>query len=60
MVEWPERLAGLLPTERLWVKLTDLAIEERQITFEATGERYLQLLKSILANQKSKIKNQKS
>jgi tRNA threonylcarbamoyladenosine biosynthesis protein TsaE len=60
VVEWPERLAGLLPSERLWVKLTDLAVDERQITMEATGERYLQILKSIRVNQKSKIKNQKS
>lgn len=49
VIEWPERIAGLLPPERLWITLEapadgDAAITERRLTFQATGARYVGLL----------------
>jgi tRNA threonylcarbamoyladenosine biosynthesis protein TsaE len=44
VVEWPERMVGILPGERLWIALTDLNETSRQITFSASGSRARQLL----------------
>jgi tRNA threonylcarbamoyladenosine biosynthesis protein TsaE len=58
VIEWPERMAGVLPAERLWVKL-DYAVpdpgyavpdpgqnddDRRQFSFLPVGERYINLL----------------
>jgi tRNA threonylcarbamoyladenosine biosynthesis protein TsaE len=47
IVEWPERMAGLIPTERLWVNLEHIADEEREMKFNASGKRYDELLEII-------------
>ncbi len=47
IVEWPERMAGLIPTERLWIKFEHVADEEREMKFNAKGERYDELLEMI-------------
>ncbi|GAB4572457.1 MAG: tRNA (adenosine(37)-N6)-threonylcarbamoyltransferase complex ATPase subunit type 1 TsaE [Anaerolineae bacterium] len=44
LIEWPERVAELLPAERLDVYLTFQSAERRQITFEAHGDSMLTLL----------------
>jgi tRNA threonylcarbamoyladenosine biosynthesis protein TsaE len=51
VIEWPERIAALLPSERLWITLETpegvKAETERQITLEATGARYNGIVESI-------------
>jgi len=44
IVEWPERMAGLIPSERLWIKLEHVDEEEREMKFKASGKRYDELL----------------
>jgi tRNA A37 threonylcarbamoyladenosine biosynthesis protein TsaE len=47
IVEWPERMAGLIPAERLWVNLEHVTDEEREMKFNAHGKRYVELLEVI-------------
>lgn len=47
LVEWPERMNGLIPKERLWVYLEHIDEEEREMKFKATGKRYDELLEVI-------------
>jgi tRNA threonylcarbamoyladenosine biosynthesis protein TsaE len=47
VVEWPDRLGGLLPQERLWINLDHIQEEHRQMRFNAKGKRYDELLESI-------------
>ena len=47
LIEWPERMNGLIPTERLWVNLEHIDEEEREMKFKATGRRYDELLQVI-------------
>ena len=47
LIEWPERMDGLIPTERLWVNLEHIDEEEREMKFKATGKRYDELLEVI-------------
>jgi len=44
IIEWPERLADLIPTERLWIKFEHVDDEEREMRFKASGKRYDELL----------------
>jgi len=59
VIEWPERMAGVLPAERLWIKLDYIVPEigyvvpdpgsaddddRRQLSFLPNGERYINLL----------------
>jgi tRNA threonylcarbamoyladenosine biosynthesis protein TsaE len=47
IIEWPERMDGLVPGERLWVHLEHSAEEERQMKFHASGSRYDELLEVV-------------
>ena len=47
LIEWPERMDGLIPNERLWVNLEHIEEEEREVKFKATGKRYDELLEVI-------------
>lgn len=47
IIEWPERMPGLIPAERLWVNLEHIAEEEREMKFKASGKRYDELLEVI-------------
>jgi tRNA threonylcarbamoyladenosine biosynthesis protein TsaE len=47
LIEWPERMDGLVPGERLWINLEHIAEDEREMRFKATGKRYDQLLDVI-------------
>jgi tRNA threonylcarbamoyladenosine biosynthesis protein TsaE len=49
VIEWPERIASLLPAERLWIALTPLDESQRQINMQATGTRYSDLLRALAA-----------
>ena len=44
LIEWAERINGLVPEERLWVKLEYVDEEEREMKFKASGKRYDDLL----------------
>jgi tRNA threonylcarbamoyladenosine biosynthesis protein TsaE len=47
LIEWPERMNGLIPSERLWVNLEHIDEEEREMKFKASGRRYDELLDII-------------
>jgi tRNA threonylcarbamoyladenosine biosynthesis protein TsaE len=47
LIEWPERMNGLIPRERLWVNLEYIDEEEREMKFKASGKRYDELLEVI-------------
>jgi tRNA threonylcarbamoyladenosine biosynthesis protein TsaE len=47
LIEWPERIDGLVPRERLWVQLEHIDEEERQMKFKSSGKRYDGLLEII-------------
>jgi tRNA threonylcarbamoyladenosine biosynthesis protein TsaE len=47
LIEWPERMNGLVPQERLWIHLEHIGEEEREMTFRASGNRYAELLDLI-------------
>lgn len=44
VVEWAARIEDALPEERLWVDLQHVDSEQRGMQFNASGERYQQLL----------------
>jgi tRNA threonylcarbamoyladenosine biosynthesis protein TsaE len=47
LIEWPERMDGLVPDERLWISLEHINEEEREMKFKASGKRYDDLLEVI-------------
>jgi tRNA threonylcarbamoyladenosine biosynthesis protein TsaE len=47
LIEWPERIDGLVPNERLWVQLEHIDEEERELKFRSRGKRYDGLLEII-------------
>jgi tRNA threonylcarbamoyladenosine biosynthesis protein TsaE len=47
LIEWPERMDGLVPDERLWISLEHINEEEREMKFQASGKRYDDLLEVI-------------
>jgi tRNA threonylcarbamoyladenosine biosynthesis protein TsaE len=47
LIEWPERMEGLVPPENLWVNLEHIAQDEREMRFRATGARYDALLELV-------------
>ncbi len=44
IVEWPERMPGLIPTENLWLTIEHTGETEREMKFTASGKRYEELL----------------
>jgi tRNA threonylcarbamoyladenosine biosynthesis protein TsaE len=47
LIEWPERIDGLVPDERLWITFEHVDEEEREMKFKAAGKRYDDLLEVI-------------
>ena len=47
LIEWPERMDGLVPPERLWIHLEHIAETAREMKFHASGKRYSDLLDLI-------------
>lgn len=47
LIEWPERMERLIPTEHLWVQLEYMNDEERELKFKSHGKRYDDLLEAI-------------
>lgn len=46
VVEWPERLAEAIPSERLWIQLAWVEDSRRHLRLEASGPRYERLLRA--------------
>jgi tRNA threonylcarbamoyladenosine biosynthesis protein TsaE len=47
VIEWAERVAEILPPDRLWITFHHLDDAKRRITIHADGDRYQQLLKDF-------------
>lgn len=50
LVEWPERIASILPDERLWIALSWVEESRRRLYFTAMGEHYEGLLREYRRN----------
>ncbi|MBI3287558.1 MAG: tRNA (adenosine(37)-N6)-threonylcarbamoyltransferase complex ATPase subunit type 1 TsaE [Chloroflexi bacterium] len=46
-VEWPEKVRHLLPAARLWITLRHSGGDQRRLHFEASGSRYVDLLRRL-------------
>lgn len=44
LIEWPERMEGLIPEENLWIHFEHISEEEREMKIRASGSRYNDLL----------------
>ncbi len=42
--EWPERIADILPQNRLWIELKVTESTRRNLVFSGVGDRYIQLI----------------
>ena len=42
--EWPERIEGALPEERLWIEIHVLDVSRRNFVFEGNNARYRELI----------------
>ncbi|GAB4413920.1 MAG: tRNA (adenosine(37)-N6)-threonylcarbamoyltransferase complex ATPase subunit type 1 TsaE [Anaerolineae bacterium] len=47
VIEWPENIQAALPAEHLWVTFSIEGEQQRQLLFEARGERYQALLSAL-------------
>jgi tRNA threonylcarbamoyladenosine biosynthesis protein TsaE len=47
LIEWPERMERLIPSDHLWIKLEHKDQEERQMKVTSQGKRYDDLLEII-------------
>ena len=46
VIEWAGRAIEMLPADRLWVTLSYIDYTKRTLLFDATGERYAELLRT--------------
>jgi len=47
VVEWPERIRKILPSDCLWVEMNWIADEQRRMVFLPHGERFSQLTSQL-------------
>jgi tRNA threonylcarbamoyladenosine biosynthesis protein TsaE len=47
LIEWPERIQGLIPPNRIWLEMEYLAEEQRKMRFRSQGKRYDALLDEL-------------
>jgi tRNA threonylcarbamoyladenosine biosynthesis protein TsaE len=47
VIEWPERIKGLVPEQRIWVEMEYLTEEHRQMRFKSHGRRCDVLLEEL-------------
>ena len=47
LIEWPERIDGLVPVDNLWISLEHVVDDERKMMFKACGKRFDELLEII-------------
>lgn len=50
MIEWPERLQGWLPEDRLWIRLRHLNETRRGLRMTASGQRSAEILQEFKRN----------
>jgi tRNA threonylcarbamoyladenosine biosynthesis protein TsaE len=49
VIEWAERAAEFVPSERLWITLTYVDYTKRSLRFEACGQHYVEILAAFKA-----------
>ena len=47
VIEWAERIASVLPKDRLWINLEYIAEEQRRLQFTAQGAHYQNMIEKI-------------
>lgn len=47
LIEWPDRAPGILPQERLWIRLSAAGQGRRRLLFTAQGPAYQKLLREF-------------
>ncbi|MBV6396513.1 MAG: tRNA threonylcarbamoyladenosine biosynthesis protein TsaE [Anaerolineales bacterium] len=47
LIEWADRIEGVLPFDRLWVNFEHVADEQRDLRFRAVGRRHDEILSSL-------------
>jgi tRNA threonylcarbamoyladenosine biosynthesis protein TsaE len=47
IVEWPERIAEVLPKESLWIRLKYTSMEHRAMMISPQGQRYQTMVETI-------------
>lgn len=47
LIEWPERIDGLIPSEHLWIHFVHVNEAERELKFRPMGRRYEDLLDGL-------------
>lgn len=47
VIEWPERIPGILPEERWWVQMQWVDESRRRLRIDAAGSRYIRLLRDF-------------
>ena len=47
VIEWPEKIIGVLPDKRLWITLEWLSEEKRHMTVNPTGKHYKHLTEDL-------------
>lgn len=47
VIEWADRIAQALPTDRLWVNMSLVSETQRDMLFSAQGERYFDLINQL-------------
>ena len=47
VIEWPERIESVLPSERLWVNLEYIGEEQRRLLFKAEGMHYQNMIEDL-------------
>ena len=53
VIEWPERIQGILPEERLWVDIARTGEDQRTFTLRPSGERAEELARALAAHHAS-------
>jgi tRNA threonylcarbamoyladenosine biosynthesis protein TsaE len=47
VIEWAERIVGILPKDRLWITLQQVGDSQRELSLQAHGQRSAELLKRL-------------
>jgi tRNA threonylcarbamoyladenosine biosynthesis protein TsaE len=56
VIEWPERIAGILPDDRLWMDIVRSGDEQRTFTLKLGGDRAAELAHALVAHHASTSK----
>jgi len=53
VIEWPERIVGILPDDRLWIDITRTGEGQRTFALKPSGDRATELAQALAANHSS-------